>query len=87
LLHWAKLWYVGAAELVRPIFNSGSTHGDAAGKNIVEHVAGVDDFEVGTAAYRAALTAGRMRACDFADEESHNRKSLRVSPIAVASFP
>jgi hypothetical protein len=77
---------VGAAQLVRPIFNSGSIYGDAAGENIVEHVAGVDDFEVGTAAYRAA-TAGRMRGCDFADEESHNRKSLRVSPIAVASFP
>jgi hypothetical protein len=28
---------------------------DAAGENIVEHVAGIDDFEVATAAYRAAL--------------------------------
>jgi hypothetical protein len=60
--------------------------GTQPAKNIVEHGAGADDFEVGTAAHRAPLTAGRMRGCDFADEESHNRKFLRVSPIAVASF-
>ena len=29
---------------------------DAAGENIVEHIAGLDDFEIATAAYQAALT-------------------------------
>jgi hypothetical protein len=29
---------------------------DAAGENIVEHIGGLDDFEVATAAYRAALS-------------------------------
>jgi hypothetical protein len=29
---------------------------DAPGENIVEHVAGLDDLEVATAAYQAALT-------------------------------
>jgi hypothetical protein len=28
---------------------------DTAGENVLEHVAGIDDFEVATAAYRTAL--------------------------------
>jgi hypothetical protein len=30
--------------------------GDAASENIIEHVGGLDDFEVASAAYRAAVT-------------------------------
>jgi hypothetical protein len=36
--------------------------GNDTGNSIVEHVAGVDDFEVAEATYRADIAAGQRRA-------------------------
>jgi hypothetical protein len=44
---------------------------DAAGENIVEHVAGLDDFDIATAAYRAALARWSELMSDPATRRTH----------------
>jgi hypothetical protein len=64
---------------------------DDIGDSIVEHVAGVDDFEVPEATYRAAVRAGQRRAhrnvamCQ--SRLGHRSRKKRAVPAVASTLP